>query len=112
MKNNRIISEYEQVRLEKIEKIKALGFDPFGGYYPGTESTVAVAAKYDPNNEEQMVCTAGRMLLHRAMGSLMFSTIRDSNGSIQIGMSKKMLGEKQWELAKLLDLGDIVGVKG
>ncbi len=111
MSNNRVISEYEQVRLDKLAKIKELGIDPYGQFYPGVESAASVAGKYDPENEEQEVCAAGRIILHRAMGSLMFSTIRDSSGNIQIGMSKKLLAES-WKLAKLLDLGDIVGVKG
>ena len=38
-------------------------------------------------------------------------TLRDSSGTIQIGLSNKLLADS-WELVKLLELGDIVGVQG
>ncbi len=111
MKTNRIISEYEQARLDKLVKLKELGIDPYGGYFPDTDTISDVLAKFDPENEEINVCAAGRIMLHRTMGNLMFSTIKDWTGSIQIGISKKLVGDG-WNIAKLLDLGDIVGIKG
>ena len=59
----------------------------------------------------QRACCAGRIVLLRDIGKLIFITLRDSTGSIQIGISKKMIGE-QWPLAKLLELGDWIGVEG
>ena len=111
MENKRIISEYEQARLDKLNKIKELGIDPYGSFFPGTEQVSEIIAKFDPEREDIEVSTAGRIMLHRTMGNLIFSTIRDWSGNIQIGISKKLVGES-WNLAKLLDLGDIVGVKG
>ena len=54
---------------------------------------------------------AGRIVLLRDIGKLIFITLRDRSGTIQIGLSKKMLSG-QWDLAKLLDLGDIIGAAG
>lgn len=107
----RIVSEYEQARLDKATKLRELGVDPYGGRYDDAQSCAAVADRYDPDNEDQVVRAAGRIVLLRDIGRLIFVTIRDWTGTVQIGLSKKMLGE-QWQVAKLLDLGDIVGAEG
>ena len=52
----------------------------------------------------------GEVLL-RDIGKLIFLTIRDSSGNIQVGLSKKILSA-QWDLAKLLELGDLIGADG
>ena len=54
---------------------------------------------------------AGRVVLHRDIGSLIFMTVRDASGDLQYGLSKKMVTEG-WKVAKLLDLADIVGAEG
>jgi len=104
-------NEYEQARLAKVEKLREMGIDPYGGRFEGAVSLARIAASYDPANEEQVVRGAGRIVLLRDMGRLMFATLRDWTGQIQIGLSKKLLGEA-WQVAKLLDLGDTVGVTG
>ena len=105
------MSEYEQIRLGKAAQARELGVDPYGGCYVGAEPLATVAARYDETNEEQVVRGAGRIVLHRDIGKLIFMTLRDWSGMLQVGLSKKLLGES-WPLAKLLDLGDIVGVEG
>jgi len=105
------INEYEQARLEKLTKLRQMGVEPYGSRYDGAEALADIAAKYDPQNEEQVVCGAGRIVLLRDIGRLIFITIRDWTGQVQIGLSKKLLGD-QWQVAKLLDLGDLVGAKG
>ena len=54
---------------------------------------------------------AGRVVLYRDIGSLIFMTVRDASGELQYGLSKKMVTEG-WKVAKLLDLADIVGAEG
>jgi len=111
METEKTINEYEQARLDKLAKLRALGVDPYGQRFDNTEEMSAVAAKYDPANEQQVVRSAGRIVLLRDIGSLIFITLRDWTGTIQIGLSKKLLGD-DWKIAKLLDLGDIVGAQG
>ena len=111
MKNDKPISEYEQARLDKVAKLNELGVDPYGGKFPDTEPLQAIAERYDPENEEQIVRGAGRIILLREFGKLSFVTIRDQGGTLQIGLSKSFLGDR-YAIAKLLDLGDIVGVEG
>ncbi|MBN2211784.1 MAG: lysine--tRNA ligase [Sedimentisphaerales bacterium] len=105
------MNEYEQARREKLGKLRELGVNPFGGRFDGVEPLAAVRAKHDPANEEQVVRGAGRIVLWRDIGKLVFATIRDGSGDIQIGLAKQLLSD-DWAMVKLLDLGDIVGVEG
>ena len=106
------INEYEAARRAKVAKLRELGVDPYGGRFDGAEPLAAIRAKYDEANEEQPARGAGRIVLHRDIGKLIFITLRDSSGSLQIGLSKKFLNEQEWAVAKLLDLGDTIGVAG
>ncbi|MCM2370365.1 lysine--tRNA ligase [Rhodopirellula sp. ICT_H3.1] len=58
------------------------------------------------------VRVAGRIMLNRTAGKLIFLNLRDWTGDIQIFIGKKQVGEENFELAKLFDLGDLVGVEG
>ena len=100
-------SKLEQQRIERLEKIKQLGVDPYGGRLDNVEPAGAVRAKFDTNIQppQRAIC-AGRIVLLRDIGKLIFITLRDSSGTIQLGLSKKLL-ETQWELIKLVELGDI-----
>jgi lysyl-tRNA synthetase class 2 len=55
---------------------------------------------------------AGRIMLSRGQGKLVFLTLRDWTGDIQIFIGKKQVGDEDFELAKLFDLGDLVGAEG
>ena len=105
------ISEYEQARRGKVGQLRELGVDPYGQKFADAEGLAQIAERYDEGNEEQVVRGAGRIVLLRDIGRLMFIHVRDWTGTIQIGLSKKLLGET-WKVAKLLDLGDTVGVTG
>jgi lysyl-tRNA synthetase class 2 len=103
-------SKLEQQRREKLERIRQLGIDPYGSRFDNVESTQSVRTKFDEKQQQRATC-AGRIVLLRDIGKLIFITLRDSSGTIQLGLSKKLL-EGQWELVKLLDLGDIIGTEG
>jgi lysyl-tRNA synthetase, class II len=105
------IDRLEQQRQEKVRKVRELGMDPYGGSFEGVESACAVKARFQDNVTGQQARCAGRIVLLRDIGKLMFLTIRDSSGDIQVGLSKSHIAD-QWELAKLLELGDIIGVEG
>jgi len=115
-------------RKAKLEKLRALGVDPFGERFADVTSNAeirAAAKKLDlqPGQVGEDAAArfraAGRVVLYRDIGSLIFLTVRDWTGELQFGLSKKMLqgsmgvsAEVAWKVAKLLDLGDIVGVDG
>ncbi len=170
-------------RKAKLEKLRALGVDPYGGRFPGVVGNREISARSAELNiesgqildlPEARFRAAGRVVLHRDIGSLIFMTVRDQSGDLQYGISKKNLesalaafsspsaaasskksdeaterrsdeghespagtagsqvdrsdasvanvtaadgsefpaGEVAWKVAKLLDLGDLVGVEG
>jgi len=99
-------------RLAKLRKIRELGLDPYGGRYETAEAVESILARFEDDREDQAADAAGRLVLMRDMGRLIFAHIRDESGQMQVGLSKKALGQDGWKLAKLLDLGDIVAVAG
>ncbi|MCK4998533.1 MAG: lysine--tRNA ligase, partial [Anaerohalosphaera sp.] len=105
------IDKIEQQRSQKLERISEMGVDPYGGRYDGVESADSIVTRFVDDQEGQTACAAGRIVLLRDIGKLIFITLRDSSGTIQLGLSKKILTE-QWDLVKLFELGDIIGAKG
>jgi lysyl-tRNA synthetase class 2 len=107
----REISQFEQQRQEKLSHIRELGVDPYGGSFEGVEQADDIKGRFKEGDQSQRAISAGRIVLLRDIGSLIFMTLRDWSGTIQIGLSKKLLGEK-WSLVKLLEVGDIIGAAG
>ncbi|MCD4831625.1 MAG: lysine--tRNA ligase [Anaerohalosphaeraceae bacterium] len=101
----------EQQRLEKLNLIAQMGKDPYGQRCDGIESASAVKARFEDDNPAQRAKCAGRIVLLRDIGKLIFITLRDCSGTIQIGMSKKLMAG-DWDFLKLLDLGDIIYADG
>jgi len=115
------LSEQEIVRRQKLEEIKALGIDP----YPAAQFDITHTAKeikegYSEENKEKFtnVSFAGRIMSVRDMGKANFAVLQDSTGRIQVYVKRdeicpgedKTMFDVLWK--KLLDIGDIVGVKG
>jgi lysyl-tRNA synthetase class 2 len=106
-----LAEKFEQQRREKLQKIQSFQIDPYGGRYEHVTSAEEVKAGFSDDDENQRACCAGRIVLLRDIGKLIFMTLRDSSGTIQLGLSKQLLAE-HWSLMKLLELGDVVGTKG
>ncbi|MBQ3332779.1 MAG: lysine--tRNA ligase, partial [Thermoguttaceae bacterium] len=126
----------EESRREKMRKIVEMGIDPWGARFDGRQSIGAVREReYEivvgepiepppaPEGQKQwrkpeipmsgpQVRVAGRIILQRKQGKLIFLTIKDWTGEIQILIGKNQVGEKNWELALCFDLGDLVGIDG
>ena len=114
---------FERQRQEKLSQIKELGIEPYGGRYDGAEPAEDIKVRpclreaekggIIAGDEGKAKC-AGRIVLLRDIGKLIFITLRDWSGIIQVGLSKKLLGPDAsgWPLAKLLDLGDVIGAGG
>ncbi|MHC4762349.1 MAG: lysine--tRNA ligase [Planctomycetota bacterium] len=111
MTNAEDVSKLEQQRKEKLARIKASGIDPYGGRYENAEPAEEIKGRFKNGDDSQKAKAAGRIVLLRDIGKLIFITLRDSSGTIQIGLSKKLMGQ-QWALAKLIELGDIIGAAG
>jgi lysyl-tRNA synthetase class 2 len=115
------LSEQEIIRRDKLKELRKLGIDPYpAALYPVNETAAHIKASYTEENKEQFqqVCVAGRIMSMRDMGKAGFAVLQDSSGRIQLYIRRddicpgddKTLYNTVWK--KLLDIGDIVGVKG
>jgi lysyl-tRNA synthetase class 2 len=107
----------ESVRLEKLKRIADLGIDPWGQRFDGHQAIAAVralpvpaAAGSEPAGPSVRI--AGRIMLRRGQGKVVFLDLRDWTERIQVFVGKNQVGERGWSLAELLDLGDLIGVDG
>ena len=107
-----MLEKVQQDRLKKLESIRELGIDPYGGRYATAEAIAAIRERYQEDTEGQTADAAGRLILIRDMGRMIFAHIRDESGQMQIALRKNALDETGWKLSKLLDLGDIIAVAG
>jgi lysyl-tRNA synthetase class 2 len=105
------IGKLERQRREKLSQIRQLNIDPYGGRFEGAESAESIKARFRDDDENQRAVSAGRIVLLRDIGKLIFITLRDWSETIQIGLSKSLL-DQQWPLVKLLELGDIIAAEG
>lgn len=112
------LTEQEIVRRNKLEKYKELGIDPFGQAYDVKNKSTEIKEKYKGHTEEELqqmnvnVSVAGRIMFIRKMGKASFFSIQDREGKIQIYIRKDVVGDAQYDLFKLADIGDIVGIEG
>ena len=107
----------EDVRIEKLERIASLGVDPWGQRFDGHQAISAVRALPVPGADESeqpgpTVRVAGRIMLRRGQGKVVFLDLRDWTDHIQIFVGKKQVGDLGWSLVEQLDLGDLIGVDG
>ena len=115
------LSEQEQIRRQAKDQLEELGINPYPSeLYPVTTTTQEIKASYTEQTADQFkdVCIAGRVMSRRIMGSASFAEIQDSTGRIQVYFRRDDIcpGEDKTlyntVFKKLLDIGDIIGVKG
>ncbi len=101
-------------RLARLEKWRASGTDPFGTRIEALISAAAARSLHTadtPHDGGPSAKVAGRITLLRDIGKLIFITISDWTGKIQIGLAKQFLALR-WDQVKLLELGDIAWFAG
>ncbi|MCH8830763.1 MAG: lysine--tRNA ligase, partial [Planctomycetes bacterium] len=114
MNSPKKIDRFEMERRKKLEKIEALGHDPWGGRFDGHAAIIDARAKCpgEPGEDGETVRIAGRIMLRRKAGKLRFYDVEDFTGKIQLLFSRGDLSGEQWELMGHLDLGDLIGIDG
>ncbi|HJP83896.1 MAG TPA: amino acid--tRNA ligase-related protein, partial [Fimbriimonadaceae bacterium] len=101
-----------QIRLEKLERMRQLGHDPFKNErFVSTRGAQQMLDRFE-GLEGQKVKFAGRVVSYRLMGKAGFAHVSDGDARIQVYFRKDDLTETEWELYNLLDIGDHIGVEG
>lgn len=113
-------SEQELLRRESLNKLRELGIEPYPApLYPVNASAKEILDGFDVEKGNfQEVCIAGRIMSRRIMGAASFGELQDESGRIQVYVKRdeicpgedKTMYNTVWK--KLLDIGDIVGIKG
>ncbi len=112
------LSEQEIVRRQSLQELRNMGIDPYPAAEFPTNATTADIRQDYKEDEQREVVIAGRMMSRRVMGKASFIELQDSEGRIQVYITRddicpgedKDLYNKVFK--KLLDIGDIIGVKG
>ena len=113
----RRLSEQERVRHDKLDRLRAAGIDPYPLGFSRTATAAQVRARFGTLGPDthtgETVAVAGRVILAREHGKLIFVTLRDESGDIQLMLAADAVGPsslREWK--QLVDLGDQVGVAG
>jgi lysyl-tRNA synthetase class 2 len=112
------LTDQEQARREKLPRYEELGVDPFGARYDWKDRIVDIRKKVEGLTAEDLeanpieVDVAGRLVAIRRMGKASFVNIKDEYGQMQAWIGINVVGEHDYDVFKLADLGDIVGLKG
>lgn len=110
------MNELMKVRRDKLAAFEAKGVAPFGHRFEVSHHAEDVLEQFghlegeEESSEE--ITIAGRLMAIRGHGKASFSVLMDRSGRIQIYFKLDVLGEEKYSQFKLLDIGDIIGVKG
>jgi lysyl-tRNA synthetase class 2 len=109
--------QFEQ-RQKKLEQLRALGVSPYPHEFRCTTTVADLVDRYGTATTEQLEANkqefriAGRIVSYRLMGKAGFAHLQGAGDRIQIYVRKDAVGDKGFEIFHLLDLGDVVGVRG
>jgi lysyl-tRNA synthetase class 2 len=119
----------ESQRRANREQVRSMGLDPYGNRADGIISTADARAQYDEAADKEhqaagktpppgfvdrrpVVKVAGRVMLHRDNGKLIWMNVRDQTGDVQVAVSQSHCDASGFQLSKLTDLSDILVVSG
>lgn len=107
-----------QQRYDKIARIAALGFQRYPHRYAPTHTIPALREAFDPQDAEQLesdppeASVCGRLTTKRRQGKAGFANLKQNGSQLQIYVRRDEVSERDFELYKLLDAGDLIGVEG
>ena len=111
------IERIVQQRQEKLERIQALGINPYPNSYPRSHTareaiTLLQEEERSDCQDKKTVSLAGRIMAQRNMGKISFLDLCDDSARIQLLLRRDSLSGAEAELLKYLDIGDIIGADG
>jgi lysyl-tRNA synthetase class 2 len=110
------LEEQRRIRADKVAALRAEGVDPYPDRFARTATAASLHERFgalEPGTETGVTeSVAGRVMLRRNMGKLIFLTVRDATGDLQLFVSKADLGDAGFAAVAEIDLGDWVGAHG
>ena len=112
------LTDQELARREKLKRLEELGINPWGEAFERTDTSATCREKANGKTNEELeanpihVTVAGRIMFLRKMGKASFVSIQDKFGKIQIYISIDSVGEETYNVFKICDIGDIIGITG
>jgi len=103
------LDEIRQQRVQKIKDLSGKGIAAFGRRFAKGRNVGQILQTFKEGEE---VSLAGRIIANRLHGKAAFLDLEDWSGKIQIYVKQDLISANSWEIFSLLDIGDIVGVKG
>ena len=111
-------AELAEQRQEKLEEIRSRGIDPYPHKYAPSHWITKVREAYSSSSSEELESSkpelriAGRIMSVRGHGKASFAHLAEGGERLQIYVRQDRIGKDQYELFRLLDIGDIIGVQG
>ncbi|MDF2673351.1 MAG: lysine--tRNA ligase [Clostridiales bacterium] len=105
-------NEFIMERIKKLNQLRNIGINPYPYSFKNVTHSNYILNTYENIDENQRFTLAGRIVLLRRMGKVTFLNLRDQAGDIQVYLSKTQLGDEKYQILKLVDVGDIIGVSG
>jgi lysyl-tRNA synthetase class 2 len=99
-------------RRDKLERLRASGVDPYSRGFRPTHSSEAAKELLGAEERTPPVSVAGRVMVKRLQGGVVFADLRDGKGRIQLMASREIIGEEEFAKFADLDAGDIIGASG
>jgi len=99
-------------RLAKLAALQARGVEPYGRRYAKAQSLAECRAMFEAGGEGADARTAGRIVAQRDFGKAAFLNLKDRSGVLQVYIRRDTVGAEAFEVYRLLDVGDIIGVEG
>jgi lysyl-tRNA synthetase, class II len=112
------LSEQQALRLEKLKQLREMGVNPYPYEFDVTITSKAIHSRPElvagEGAEAERVSIAGRVMTRRIMGKAAFFNLQDSEGTIQVYIRRDDVGEENYNtiFKRMIDIGDIVGIKG
>jgi lysyl-tRNA synthetase class 2 len=108
-----MIGELKQARLDKLNRIKKAGVNPYPAKCGRTRIIRQTLDNFDNfSKSEKEIVLAGRIRMMRVHGGLTFANIEDQSGQIQLFFKRDEIGKEEYKMLKNLDIGDFIEVRG
>lgn len=99
-------------RREKLERLRASGIDPYSRGFRPTHTSRSARELLGESERTGQVSLAGRLMVKRVQGGLVFADLQDGHGRIQLMATREILGEEEFGRFADLDAGDLIGATG